>query len=338
MTESTAIYSMPGTKQFYRISGQVRSILRPEVFQTPGFIFAPFDASREPIYRIEGQPEAVELLQLPERKWDKNTRVVEGDTWYSYQNMFHAALQSIREGRTEKIVLSLRDIEDHPIDSIPAFLYHLRHAYPDAFVYTFYIPEKELWVGASPELLLDTDWPQQDTVALAGTLKNAPNWEDWPEKERQEHQFVEQYIEEVLQNSKYHKDGPKPVPAGPVYHLNTNYTILSDPKKRADAIDPFQLHPGPALSGYPVPKSIIEILKIEQVPRRYYTGFLGPVWNPGKSRMFINLRCLEMLTSYHVLYAGGGLTIDSDLENEWMEIQYKLSTLRSKIYKGHAIP
>lgn len=326
MTDSIALYSLPDTNHFYEVSGPAEHTSPGNVFKERGFVFAPFDASEDPIYRIPGSPVKTPLHKYELYQWQRPSRIVLQTDQATYASMFRKAIKNITSGEYEKIVLSVRETDDTPVPSIPIFLQQLRDSYPSAFIYLFYVPGQELWIGASPELLLDTNYPFQRTAALAGTRKDAPKMEQWPEKERLEHHYVEQYVEEVIDGEEYRKEGPIPVRAGPVYHLRTNYFIdIQDPP-----VNPFTLHPGPALSGYPVKISIEQIHSIEDSSRRYYTGFLGPVWGEGNSRLFINLRCLEMLQESNVLYAGGGLTIDSDVDAEWSEIQDKLSTLRSK--------
>lgn len=328
---SFAIYSMPGTSHFLQISGPALPIARDEIFQHDGFVFAPFDLASEPVYVINGSVENCDLEALDDYQWEMGKRQVEKTSRPTYTAMFDQALSAIQSGFLEKIVISARDIDQQGILSVSQFVTRLRQSYPNAFVYVFYMPGVEMWIGATPEMLLEVSDTTRSTVALAGTMRNVAKLTDWGEKERLEHRFVEQFVEETLDGRHYRKTGPAPIQAGPVYHLKTEYQIpLDEP-----FVNPVDLHPGPALSGYPVPESVERIKQIEHEPRRYYTGFLGPVSTSGKCRMYINLRCLEVLQTGSVLYAGGGLTIDSDLEKEWREIQDKLSTLRSKMYKDH---
>src|SRR5690606_18468629 len=136
--------------------------------------------------------------------------------------MYDQAIDAIKMGHLEKIVISVRELEQKRIDSIPDFLLSLRESYPGAFIFLFYIPGQGLWMGASPELLLDTQYPEQRTVALAGTLQDAPDLEQWTGKERMEHRFVEQVIEEINATTALPKGGPRPVKAGPEYHSNSD--------------------------------------------------------------------------------------------------------------------
>ena len=67
----------------------------------------------------------------------------------------------------------------------------------------------------------------------------------------------------------------------------------------------------------------------EDYDRAYYSGFLGPVnvAAPGIARLFVNLRCLQLRPTEAILYAGTGLTIDSDPVREWQETEMKMQTV-----------
>lgn len=329
-TTGTAIYSLPHSQTFYEVTGEVSPIGPEEIFEESGFVFAPYDKGDLPILRISGHPETVDIsgrtFRVPADSPHDNTPVTQAD----YRQLFEKSMDTIRSGELEKFVLSVRQVEERGFANIEDFLKRLRRAYPQAFIYLFHIPEKECWIGASPELLLDTQYPFQRTVALAGTMKNGADIADWKAKEREEQRLVEVFLDEVFKGRPYRKEGPAPVEAGPVYHLVTSYFLHIE----STPVNPTEIHPSPALSGAPQEKAIQLTQEIELHRRRYYTGFLGPVWGRRHSRFFINLRCLEVFAEEVALYAGGGLTADSDSEVEWMEIQHKLSTLRSRFYKG----
>ena len=332
--QGTALYSLPEENIFYEVSGPVSEIEASEIFQQQGFIFAPFDHNELPIYHVAGQPKISEpndhsFKELRENPYPEDVPVSRG----KYQKMFEEGMAGIRKGDIDKIVLSVRELEPKHLPPVHDFLFQLREAYPHAFVFAFYMPEKEFWIGATPELLLDTQYPFQRTVALAGTMQNAPRLEDWGEKEKEEHHYVEIFLEDVLEGRPYRKEGPLPIEAGPVHHLSTNYYIHME----SIPLNPVEIHPSPALSGFPVTGIKDHIRMIEPHKRRYYTGFLGPIWNEGHSKFFINLRCLEIFKDKVALYAGGGMTIDSDSDMEWEEIKHKLSTLRAKFLKGEKV-
>jgi isochorismate synthase len=45
----------------------------------------------------------------------------------------------------------------------------------------------------------------------------------------------------------------------------------------------------------------------------------------------VNLRCLQVRPDEAILYAGTGLTIDSDPKREWEETEMKLQTVAAAI-------
>ena len=94
-----------------------------------------------------------------------------------------------------------------------------------------------------------------------------------------------------------------------------------------------QLHPGPAISGYPKSTAIEKIEEIEAHDRELYTGYLGPLNIEGESSLFINLRCMKVYRDSYDLFVGGGLTKDSDAHSEWEETELKAKTLLNILNK-----
>ena len=52
---------------------------------------------------------------------------------------------------------------------------------------------------------------------------------------------------------------------------------------------------------------------------------------PGVARLYVNLRCLQVRAGQAILYAGTGLTVDSDPAREWQETEMKLQTVGAVI-------
>jgi isochorismate synthase len=56
-------------------------------------------------------------------------------------------------------------------------------------------------------------------------------------------------------------------------------------------------------------------------------------WSSGSTaRFYVNLRCMEVGQQAVALYAGGGITAQSNPQREWEETEAKLQTLRSAIF------
>jgi isochorismate synthase len=72
------------------------------------------------------------------------------------------------------------------------------------------------------------------------------------------------------------------------------------------------------------------IVANEPYERSWYTGFWGPVNLANKEgvQFYVNLRCLHWSGKRLSLFAGGGITLGSELDKEWEETEVKMNTLR----------
>ena len=121
----------------------------------------------------------------------------------------------------------------------------------------------------------------------------------------------------------YILEGPRSSRAGNVYHLKSVF----DSAYKIDPVEvALMLHPGPAISGYPITPALDFISKTENHDREYYCGFLGPI-TAQKTSLYINLRCMRLFANAACLYVGGGYTEDSIIEKEWEETELKSQTL-----------
>ena len=237
-------------------------------------------------------------------------------------------LSCIKENNFSKAILSrIKNIDLAKPDYGQIFR-SLVNAYPKAFCYFFNIPGQGSWMGASPEVLLKTDATGFETVALAGTLAKPEFGEpQWTDKEKEEQQIIVDYVKTKLdqRNISYQLEGPRNSVAGKVVHLKSVFSS-------SHSIDPVDvalaLHPGPAISGYPIKEALDFIGTTELHQRSYYCGFLGPV-SDQETTLFINLRCLQLFQNSVSIYVGGGYTKDSKVESEWNETELKSQTLLS---------
>jgi isochorismate synthase len=93
------------------------------------------------------------------------------------------------------------------------------------------------------------------------------------------------------------------------------------------------LHPTPAICGSPTKEALEIICSVEKHDREYYAGFLGPVGMENPIMLFVNLRCMQITDTNLILYAGGGITLESNPVDEWYETEIKAGTLLSVIKK-----
>ncbi len=208
----------------------------------------------------------------------------------------------------------------------------LMHSYPDAFAYYFHIPGNVVWMGATPELFLEVQPEILKTIALAGT-KKTPN-ESWSGKEYREQEYVSRFIREVFDScslKEREESAPKAVRAGECIHLKTDFSVRAN--LSGSGINQLikLLHPTPAVCGYPQKEAMNEILKREKHNRQFYSGFLGPVSAINRMNLFVNLRCMRIGREHVELFVGGGITKDSDPQEEWNETVLKAQTLMNLI-------
>ena len=244
------------------------------------------------------------------------------------------ARQAITQGKFHKAVLSKVRVEtlNAGFDAADFFL-HLCETYPHAFVYLMQLPEVGCWAGATPEPLLIVDEGKVETVSLAGTQLATGDSIDayrWTEKEIEEQGIVTGFVEKTLQSlkiDKYVVSGPSNYQAANLIHIKTTFEF--DEADLGTRIGEClkALHPTPSVGGLPKDSARNFILKNEKHDRTYYTGFLGPLNIDNKSRLYVNLRCLQLFKKQFVLYSGAGITSSSIAENEWEETDNKMLTM-----------
>ncbi len=216
----------------------------------------------------------------------------------------------------------------------------LCQTYERAFVSLVSVPGVGTWLGATPEVLAEvTADGHFHTMALAGTQPLLPGLRPqeaiWRQKEIEEQALVSRYIVNCfkqLRLREYQETGPRTTVAGELLHLRTDFEVdlKNVPAPASLGTDMLRLlHPTSAVGGMPRTAALEFLARHEGYDRAYYSGFLGPVnvAAPGVSRLFVNLRCLQLRAHEAILYAGTGLTVDSDPKREWEETEYKMRTI-----------
>ena len=87
------------------------------------------------------------------------------------------------------------------------------------------------------------------------------------------------------------------------------------------------LHPTPAVGGFPQEKALATIRRIEQLDRGWYAGPLGWIGASGHGEFAVALR--SGLVSEHeaTLFAGCGIVGDSNPQSEYVESYLKLQVM-----------
>lgn len=301
------------------------------IAEKAGFIFVPFSStsSAKPYFiqadkHISMSPDEIGKMPLDDYQFSEPL-MVNPKNKAAYCGIVEDAVKNIQSGICRKIVLSrLKKINTNSQNPLKIF-HKLCVKYPAAFVSLVYIPGMVVWITATPELLVSAEGNIVKTVSLAGT-KPVDSKEAWSAKEKDEQQVVTDYIHDIL---KKHCDtinisGPNEVVAGNVKHLKTAFSAILN-SGIWNLVS--GLHPTPAVCGIPTDRAQEFIELTEDYDRKYYTGFLGLCNIEGKTNLFVNLRCAEMLHNSVNLYIGGGITKDSIPEKEWDETELKSKTL-----------
>ena len=209
-------------------------------------------------------------------------------------------------------------------------------AFPDAFCFLYYTPQTGCWLGASPETLLSVDYLQNSfsTMALAGTRKADASDAPWDEKNLRENRFVVDFFREKLAAAKSTDVAitePFTVRYGAIEHLCCRVAgrLGTDDAAGVSAALLDAINPTPALCGTPTADAIADIERHELHCRGCYGGYLA-LRDGHRLDAFVNLRCAQIAlddTGRFELYAGGGITGQSDPESEYTETADKASAL-----------
>lgn len=255
-----------------------------------------------------------------------------------FEQVVTKAIDEIAKGRFEKVVLSrYQDMALNSSFGAWSFFEKICNAYPGAFCSLSHIPGKGIWVGASPELLISTDKNRFKTIALAGTkpLDESQNLREvaWTHKEIEEQAFVSRYIINCfkkLRLREFHEHGPKTVRSGSLVHLKTEFEVKYDEVYFESLADQMLelLHPTSAVCGMPIDEAKPWIHEVEGYDRAFYAGFLGPVNFNDSTDLFVNLRCMRVQDDTARMYAGAGITEDSDPVKEMEETEMKMQVMK----------
>jgi len=323
-----------GESEVYILKDAFISKIGGLVFENTNVVFAPFDTEscapivfsgiKERFLDIsEFSKKPDEILGFSSQSFDK------------YRSSVEQAISDCNKGLFSKIVVSRKKEILGNMD-LKAIFKVLVEQYSNSFVYYFEL-DGVVYMGATPEELLKSNQGLCSSVSLAGTMLSSigKNIDIWGTKEKKEQQIVTDYLE-----SKYSKFCSNVTVSertiknnGPVCHLHNK---ISGKLKTGKEVNAFlnELHPTPAVCGFPKIESKKWILKNEGYDRGFYTGYIGLI-EKESSNYYVNLRCLRSKEKITDLFVGGGITKDSVLENEFEETEQKLNVLLNAIKKIH---
>ncbi|MFV5689456.1 chorismate-binding protein [Flavobacterium sp. ZT3R25] len=332
------LYCKPNSDMVIGLFQQNDALYEVNDFTEKGFVFASFDGNQT-YFIPENQSEIVGVIwdQKKEDVLEREFKEPNGVAKNNFERLVAKGIQAIEKDAFKKVVLSRKEtVELVDFNLVTAFEKLVR-LYPATFVYCFFHPKVGIWLGATPEQLLKANVNVFETMALAGTQKDSGSEEIvWDKKEKEEQQYVTDYIVSVLQEVALEVSVTQPysVKAGSVWHIKTDiWGVLNSNSSLEQVIH--LLHPTPAVCGLPKDQSKAFILENENYDRSFYTGFLGELnssfaTDSVSSNLFVNLRCMQIEVDLKraYLYMGCGITKDSVPEKEWTESINKSMTMK----------
>ena len=251
----------------------------------------------------------------------------------------------VRAGRYEKAVIAaVREIEAAaPIDT-GAALAQLRAGYPHCHLFAFRSGDA-IFLGASPELLAGLrggairalglagsaprgSTPEEDRALGEGLLRSA--------KDRIEHEIVVRALREgiaALGDGLQAPNQPRLLRLHNIQHLATEVAARARPG--VDALGLVQrLHPTPAVCGWPTASARAAIARHERFGRGWYAAPVGWIDGSGEGEFAVGLRSALIRGRRAWLFAGAGVTGDSDPPGELAEIELKLRPLTGALGGG----
>lgn len=282
---------------------------------------------RTPELRREDTSNALSLREIrPASEW----KAMVADT-----------VAKIQHGSFEKVVLA-RDIQATLHDASATFdistmLQRLRESYPSAYVFAVQRGER-FFVGATPERLVQARDGQIQTMALAGSARRGETEEEdarlgaellQSEKNKGEHAIVVAMVREALTEhcTQVHVSSvPQLLKLKNVQHLKT--PIVGELIPGQCILDIMaDLHPTPAVGGFPRHAALAAIRNIEKLDRGWYAAPLGWIGASGHGEFAVALRSGLIDGGTARLFAGCGIVADSDPQLEYAESCLKFQAM-----------
>lgn len=330
------LYSKPNSNEIIGFFQNNETLFEVNDFTEKGFILASFDSAKK--YLIPEQESEIIHFNTNTIKFkfvEKEFLNRISESAENFKVLVSKGIKAINNNVFKKVVLSRTETVDLINFNLIETFQKLVQLYPSTFVYCFFHPKIGNWIGATPEQLLKVQELNFETISLAGTQKDSGSSEIiWGDKEKEEQQFVTDYLVSRLKDvaSEVHYTKPYSVKAGSIWHIKTDVSgILNADSSLKEVVQ--LLHPTPAVCGLPKEIAKAFIIENELYDREFYTGFLGELNcnfrdNSVSSDLFVNLRCMQIKDAQAYLYMGCGITKDSNPEKEWEESVNKSMTMK----------
>jgi menaquinone-specific isochorismate synthase len=261
-----------------------------------------------------------------------------------WKQNIESALAKFTELDLDKIVLARRSILTFAHNIQPqSLLQSLQPNNSHSYHFCFQINPTTAFIGTSPERLYSRQNRFLQTEAIAGTRPRGTSpqldlelGEDLrnSSKDRHEHQLVVNNLQAILAElcDSVTIESPEErlrqreltiLKLNKVQHLYTQcHGTLTADLTDADILP--KLHPTPAVGGFPRPQALKLLQELEPFERGWYAAPVGWV-GYDDAEFAVAIRSGLIDRSRLLLFAGAGIVRGSQPEEEWAEIENKIS-------------
>ncbi len=247
-----------------------------------------------------------------------------------WRNLVVIAQDVIASGQVNKLVLARQAVIQGEVSGLATFRQFLARGYRGflfwiQFPFAFACRE---FFGASPELLFSREHRFIVSEAIAGTSSVEDSGLLARAKDRYEHQWVLDMVRSrlgVLCDDVSDFCELSVIQGNGVQHLYCQISgVLRDGVGDGDVL--LNLHPTPAVCGFPQKAALDFLHAHEPFQRGFYSGSIG-LFGRDLTCAVVAIRCGCVAEGRTFFYTGAGIVAESNSDLEWQELDLKLSSL-----------
>ena len=312
------------------------------LFYEAGFVFEKLEVDDDALLAIDINYNNCEIIELSGERKKLNLSLVKKPDFASYKTKFLAGYEELKLGNcyqfnlTDEYIYSFGD--DVTALDFMSKLWSLKNSRGDFAHATFSNVLNKLFLSNSPERLFEIDDDQIFSRPIKGTMKKTDEPLDFlwaklsADKKSQAELFM---IADLVRNDLSRIDLPttkvlqkKAMMVVPqLIHQYSELVLRLRPQVTLKKIIT-SLFPGGSITGAPK-KNVMRILRrLENRNRSFYCGTTIVTYNQ-KISASINIRSCEIDFEAHRFsyQAGGGITLLSNVEDEFQEMTYKHNSI-----------
>ena len=213
--------------------------------------------------------------------------------------------------------------------SIINLISYLNKKYPNCLNFFICFNKNNIFIGSTPEKLIQINNTSFSIDAIAGSCPNKRNL--YNTKEINEHNYVIKHIKHKMKKISAHITIPKKPSILKLHYIHHLYTFISgNLKKKTHILEILtKLYPTPALLGNPSDNAMQNIDLYEKTDRGWYGGCIGIYNENGDGQFYVPIRSGLIKNNNFLLFTGSGIISGSNPQKEWEETTLKLEHILS---------